>query len=35
MQYDNHVWAWRQYRHMLRGFWAGLREIGLYQPTGS
>lgn len=35
MQHDEHVWAWRNYRHNLRGFWAGLRNMKLYSDAGN
>lgn len=28
MQHDEHVWAWREHRHAMRGFWSFVMEIG-------
>ena len=27
-QYNEHVWAWRQWRFHMRGLYAFLREVG-------
>jgi hypothetical protein len=31
MQYDEHIWAWRQHRFHLRGLLIGCWQVGIFK----